>query len=160
MDYNRTDTGQCETTDFISHDKQPENKIVPDGAFIIKSHNTGNTGLFFLEMDKGTETITSRIAPNDRTNTLYNRFDKYDKYLQSGNFSHKYSDYGEFSAFKLLFVTDKPRRINNIREKVSDLPEALHKFYFFNNFEAVKENFLNSGWLSRDNEDDKGYMVL
>ncbi len=160
MDYNRLENGQCETTDFINSERVPENKIVPDGAFIIKSHNTGNTALFFVEMDKGTETILSRLTPNDRTNTLYNRLNKYDKYLQGGNFSDKYSEWGEFAVFRLLFITDKPARVNNIREKTSTLPEDLHQFYFFNNLENVKEDFLNETWKSRDIEDEKGYRVI
>ena len=40
-----------ETTDFVAEEEISENKIVPDGAFIIENLTSNKRALFFLEMD-------------------------------------------------------------------------------------------------------------
>jgi hypothetical protein len=52
-----------ETNDYVSEPQTSLMRIVPDGAFILKNHETDNTGLFFLEVDMGTERLTSWTNP-------------------------------------------------------------------------------------------------
>jgi Replication-relaxation len=49
-----------ETTDFVAGTDTPENRIIPDGAFVLENMETGRRGLFFVEMDMGTERITAQ----------------------------------------------------------------------------------------------------
>jgi len=47
------------TSDYVSDAFAPENRIVPDGAFILENQESSRRGLFFIEMDMGTERITA-----------------------------------------------------------------------------------------------------
>ena len=160
MDYNHTPEGKCETTDFVSNEQTPENKIVPDGAFVLRNDRKDTAALYFIELDKGTESIISKIAPNDRQNTIYAKMKKYDRYLTSGNFNQKYSPYGDFPVFTLLFITTSPTRIENIRKKVLALPKNLHQYYLFGTYEEVKDDFFTESWKIRDVEDIEGHTVI
>src|SRR5688572_22314423 len=51
-----------ETTDFVSSEETPENRIVPDAGFILEHIESGRRGLFFIEMDMATERIVTQIT--------------------------------------------------------------------------------------------------
>ncbi len=114
-----------ETTDFVAEPEAPEHKIVPDGAFVLRSDRTDAKGLFFLELDTGSEQIVSHISKNADF-PLVDKFKKYDRYLTGGRYSKKYQDCGPFDHFTMLFVTLSPTRLGHIRERLAELPENLH----------------------------------
>lgn len=148
-----------ETTDFVAAEEAPENRIIPDAAFVLENLTSGRRGLFFLEMDMGTERIVSRISRDPRI-TLHFKMEQYDRYLQSGRFAATYKPWGDFSFATVLFVTDSEARMNNIRREMLDLPPALHAYYRFNTFERAAANFLNDQWKARSPHDDQGYMLV
>jgi DNA-binding PadR family transcriptional regulator len=148
-----------ETTDFVAADETAENRIIPDAAFVIENLESHRRGLFFLEMDMGTERIVSRISRDPRI-TLHFKMEQYDRYLQSGRFAATYRPWGEFSFATVLFVTDSEARMNNIRREMLDLPPALHAYYRFNTYERAAANFLNDEWKARSPDDDRGYMLV
>src|SRR3954470_2856434 len=147
-----------ETTDFVAAEEIPENRIIPDAAFILENVETQRRGLFFIEMDMATERIVTQIS-HDRRVTLYFKFEQYDRYLQSRRFAETYAEYGEFRNFLLLFVTFGQERIGNIRQALADLPAELHPFYRFATFEEAQADFLGAVWLSRSLEDTQRYML-
>src|SRR3954451_10448401 len=147
-----------ETTDYVAAEEIPENRIIPDGAFILENIETGRRGLYFLEMDMATERIVTQIS-HDRRVTLYFKFEQYDRYLQSRRFATTYGEWGSFRNFTLLFVTFGEERIGNIRRALADLPSELHPFYRFATFEEAKADFLGAIWLSRSPEDTGKYML-
>src|SRR4051812_26477371 len=95
--------------------------VVPDAAFILENVETGQRGLFFLEMDMATERIVTQIS-HDKRITLRYKIEQYDRYLAGGRFARTYSPFGEFRYFTLLFVTIGETRVNNIRNALADLP--------------------------------------
>jgi hypothetical protein len=113
-----------ETTDFVAAEETPENRIIPDAAFVLENVETGRRGLFFLEMDMATERIVTQIS-HDRRITLRYKIEQYDRYLTGGRFAQSYAAYGEFGHFTLLFVTYGEERIDNIRRAMADLPAEL-----------------------------------
>jgi hypothetical protein len=147
-----------ETTDYVAAEETPENRIIPDGAFILENVETNRRGLFFIEMDMATERIITQIS-HDRRITLRFKFEQYDRYLQSRRFAQTYEEYGVFRNFTLLFVTFGHERIGNIRRALADLPAELHPFYRFAAFEDAQADFLGQVWTSRSPEDDKRYML-
>jgi protein involved in plasmid replication-relaxation len=147
-----------ETTDYVAAEEIPENRIIPDGAFILENIETGRRGLYFLEMDMATERIVTQIS-HDRRMTLRFKFEQYDRYLQSRRFAETYAEYGEFRNFILLFVTFGQERVSNIRGALADLPAELHPFYRFATFEDAQGDFLGAIWLSRSPEDTGKYML-
>jgi hypothetical protein len=148
-----------ETTDHISEPKKPQNRITPDGAFILKNIEKNTSRLHFVEVDMGTETIQSIITKNPKF-TLYNRMKQYDEYLKSRKYEKKYKKWGKFNNFRLLFITTSTERVENIRRKTFDLNPETTKFYMFNTHEIVSEDFFNNKWRIRSVEDNKFYGIV
>lgn len=148
-----------ETTDFVAAEETPENRIIPDAAFVLENVETGRRALFFLEMDMATERIVTQIS-NDRRVTLRYKIEQYDRYLTGGRFAQTYASFGEFRFFTLLFVTYGEERIDNIRRAVADLPAELHQYYRFSTFEAAHENFLGPIWKARAISDTGLYPLV
>src|SRR3954465_15699288 len=148
-----------ETTDFVAAEETPENRIIPDAAFVLENLESGRRGLFFLEMDMGTERIVSRISRDPRI-TLHFKMEQYDRYLQSGRFVQTYRPWGEFRFATVLFVTNSEARVDNIRREMLDLPVTLHSYYRFNTYERTFADFFNDQWKARSPDDDHGYMLV
>ena len=148
-----------ETTDFVAEEEISENKIVPDGAFIIENLTSNKRALFFLEMDMSTERIIS-ILHRDNRSTLHFKFSQYDRYLQSMRYKKTYGMYGDFDYFVLLFVTLQQARVENIRRELSSLPQELSPFYRLTTFDKAMEDFLGSIWFSRSLTDATIYSLV
>ncbi len=148
-----------ETTDSVAVQESPENRIIPDAAFVLENVETGRRGLFFLEMDMATERIVTRIS-HDRRLTLRFKIEQYDRYLTGGRFAATYAPLGQFRSFTLLFVTFGQERIDNIRRAVADLPSELHPYYRFATFEEVQADFLGPVWKSRSPGDEERYTLV
>jgi Replication-relaxation len=148
-----------ETPDYVDDREMAENRIVPDGAFVLENLQTGRRGLFLLEMDMGTERITFR-ASRDKRATIRGKFEQYDRYLKSGRFAAKYADWGDFSFCTILFVTLTWDRIENIRAAVSDLPQKLHPYYRLTTLDAAVNDFVGAIWKSRNVRDSLSYALV
>jgi hypothetical protein len=108
LEYRRArGSAERETTDYVAEPRIPDTRIVPDGVFVLANRESGRRGLFFLEVDMGSERITSPVSRDPRA-TIRGKFEQYDKYLTSGRFVETYAAYGEFRFFSLLFVTTSP----------------------------------------------------
>jgi hypothetical protein len=147
-----------ETTDFVNDEEIAENRIIPDGAFILENVETERRALFFIEMDMATERIVSIIS-NDRRLTLKFKFQQYDRYLKARRFAKTYAAFGEFRNFTLLFVTIKPERVDTLRAALSDLPAELSAFYRLGIFDKVLPDFLGQVWQSRLSTDGEWYRL-
>jgi hypothetical protein len=161
VEYRRVKRGNRiarETTDFVQDPEIPENRIIPDGAFVMENVETGRRALFFIEMDMATERIITKIS-NDKRMTLRFKFEQYDRYLQSRRFAQTYAKYGAFTNFTLLFITLKQERVDNLREAVTDLPAEFSAFYRLAVFDRVVEDFLGEVWQSRLATDERRYRL-
>jgi len=145
-------TSARETTDYVVDAQTPENRIVPAGAFILENREKGRMGLFFIEMDMGTERV---IAPTSRDQraTIRGKFVSYDRYLSSGRSVKTYERYCDFGFFVLLFVALSAERVENIRAAVSDLQPNLHQYYNLTTLEEAERDFLGPVWKNRDQKD-------
>jgi hypothetical protein len=150
---------QRETTDFVDKEEIGENRIIPDGAFIIENIQTKKRALFFLEMDMGTERIVSFITRDNRI-TLHHKLSQYDKYLQNGRYKETYKPYGEFGYFTLLFVTLSEERIQNIRREAANLPQNLADYYRFTIFSKAMDDLFGQIWSSRSQADTNLYALV
>jgi hypothetical protein len=148
-----------ETSDFVAHEEIADNRIVPDAAFVLENIETGKRGLFFVEMDMGTERVVSAIT-RDRRVTLHHKITQYDRYLQSGKFAERYREAGSFRFFTLLFVTLGEERVDNIRRAMHDLPEELAAYYRFTTFERAHADFLGAIWKTRSIRDNDRYPLV
>jgi hypothetical protein len=124
-----------ETTDWIT--VEGGESLTPDGSFIIYDEIRDERELFFLEFDRKKETIYSRKS--SKNHTLDYKFRKYESYLAMeegghlipGNFTKKYSEFGNFDSFKVLFVTLSEQRLGNVISQASTLPADLHDYFLF-----------------------------
>lgn len=153
LEYRRVKgTHARETTDYVTAEEIQENRIVPDGAFILENVESGRRALFFLEMDMGTERIATKRSKDTRA-TLISKLQQYDRYLTSGRFASTYADCGQFRSCLILFVTYGKERIGNIKAAASALPPELHGYYRFADFPDAITNFLGAVWQTRSQMD-------
>jgi hypothetical protein len=81
LEYRRVKRGERivpETTEYVDAEESPENKIIPDAAYILENRETKRRALFFLEMDMGTERLTTAFVGNKQT-VLHQKFSQYDR---------------------------------------------------------------------------------
>jgi len=154
LEYRRArGTKQRETADYVCEPDRPENRIVPDGAFVLENFKTGRRGLFFLEMDMGTERIAVTRGSRDLRATVYGKLVQYDTYLTSGRFAKTYEALGDFRFATVLIVTTAKERIDNIRVAAVGLSDPLHRYYRLTEYQEALRDFLGPVWNSRSPAD-------
>src|SRR6266516_2751205 len=162
LEYRRVKRGDRivpETTDYVDTTESPENKIIPDAAFVLENRESKRRALYFLEMDMATERITSSYTSANQT-VLHQKFSHYDHYLKSFRYTNTYQEYGEFRAFTMLFVTLNETRIENVRAELQDLEESLSDYYRLTTFEKALGDFLGAIWKSRSITDVSVYPLV
>lgn len=134
----------------------PKEKIshTPDAVFALGKES--KQALYFLEIDRGTETISN---PEKGIRKMI-RF--YEGYAREG----KYKGYAEdfhcapFSRFRLLIVTTSPRRVENIRSMLGTSAPPLYRFFWLTTFDQVsEETAFDDVWRSLDANDDRRYKI-
>lgn len=135
-------------------------KIVPDGAFILRSDRTNAKSLFLVEADLATEQISSQI-PIGKQAGLVDKFRAYENYLASGAYSRKYQNgQSPFDYFVMLFVTTSQKRVENTRNAAYELNRDLDEYFYLNTFENLERGFFKASWLSRNPNDNGKYNLL
>lgn len=92
----------------------------PDAVFCLEK--AGKAALFFLEIDRGTEVLSS----SEKGVLKMVRF--YLAYLKGGGYKGYSEDFKapEFTSFRVLIVTTSRARIENMRQACSTLPQDVH----------------------------------
>ncbi|MEO0874332.1 MAG: replication-relaxation family protein [Bacteroidota bacterium] len=162
IEYRREKRGRewrAETTDYVADPPISENKIVPDAGFVLENTTTGNRALFLIEVDCGTERLTTGKV-DAISQSFVHKLRQYDRYLESGRCRDRYKHLGTFSSFRMLVVTTSQKRIENMRQAAVVLDADFDGFYRFSTLNEVTENFLHSGWRSRDCGDHNLYQLI
>jgi hypothetical protein len=148
-----------ETTDYVDTTESPETKIIPDAGFVLENRESKRRALYFLEMDMGSERITTSFIGTKQT-VLHQKFSQYDRYLKSFRYTDTYQKYGQFRAFTMLFVTLNETRIENVRIEMQDLEESLSDYYRLTTYDAAMGDFLGAIWKSRALSDVSVYPLV
>jgi len=162
VEYRREKIGrqwQRETTDYVDKPEIPENRIVPDAGFILENIETSKRALFLIEVDCGTEQLTTMNA-SVVPQTFAHKINQYDRYLASKRASKRYEAWGEFPGFVLLVITDSAARLDNMRTALRSDTEALYRFYRFSTLTEVVDGFFHENWCSRDANDQNAYGLI
>jgi hypothetical protein len=162
VEYRREKIGRDwrkETTDYVAHPPAPEHKIVPDAGFVLEHAKSGKRALFLIELDRGTERLTT-TRPEVAKQTFTYKMRQYDRYLDSGNVTARYAHLGTFTSFRLLTITEGTDRIENMRQALSTLDANNHQYYRFSTLAKVSQNFLHADWVSRDVADKNLYQLI
>lgn len=92
--------------------------------------------LFFLEIDRGTETIsnpTKGLGKHIRFSEGYAQEEKYKGYAEDFHCE-------PFSNFRLLIVTTSAKRVESIRKALGQNPKPLYRFFWLTTFDQVGED--------------------
>ena len=150
-------TPQPETSDQVALPESAETRIVPDAAFVLENIATGGRGLYFLELDRGTERL-ARGSPEGYSAT--DKFVLYERYLTGGRFAETYRTSGDFRFFTLLFATTTAARINNLRQATARLTAKLHSYFKLATFEDAKRDPFAAIWRSRAPDDHRPTSII
>lgn len=128
----------------------------PDAVFALAKNQA--TGLFFLEVDRGTEVIS------DENKGVLKSVKFYLNYFKTGNYQRYQTDFNcnPFRGFRALFVTTSATRIANIREVISNFPfeEKPKRFIWFTEQKNINpKTIFQDIWLSADVEDSTRYRI-
>ncbi len=137
--------------DVVFDINQPGVKIThaPDGVFALR---TEKPKLFFLEIDRGTETITN---PEKGILKMI-RF--YEGLAEEGKFKGYAQDFDSlpFSSFRLLIATTTEKRIQNMREMLGSHAPKLYKAFWLAPLDSIsEENIFSPIWHVLDANDDQ-----
>jgi hypothetical protein len=130
----------------------------PDGVFALA--RGGQRALFFLEIDRGTEVLSSDTHGVGKIVRFYLR------YLLSARFQRYRADFGagaEFRGFRTLIVTTSRRRLDNIRQRCGRVafdPPVARRFIWLATETVLKDGDpLAQEWQSLDPTDASLYTI-
>jgi Replication-relaxation len=130
----------------------------PDAVFCLQKAG-GNAALFFLEIDRGTESLTNPAKG------FLKAIHFYLNYWVEGKFKRYSEDFNcpPFNAFRVLVVTTNDERAQNMRDAGSSVsfPKTNIKRFFWVTTEEqlTKETILSPLWQSLDSIDNKTYGI-
>lgn len=129
----------------------------PDGVFALEK--AGKAALFFLELDRGTETVS------DPRRGILKHIHFYLRYLASDGYQRYREDFEvaePFRGFRVLVVTNSPTRLENIRvvgERIHFEPEHAKRFIWLATQDQVNgSDILSEAW--RDLSPDGGTHAI
>jgi hypothetical protein len=122
----------------------------PDGVFALQKE--GKTALFFLEWDRGTETI-GRVIDMAHFFAAYLVGGGYRRYEEEFEVSQP------FRGFRTLIVTTSKRRLQNIRQAGGKIePVEAQRFLWITTTDRLGE-LLDPIWVSLDPGDHQYYAI-
>jgi len=90
--------------------------FTPDGVFCIKNKTQNKSLLFMLEVDMGTESLTTRSS---KTNNIATKIKNYSVYFQTEKYKRYQKKWNTFfNGFRLLFLTNSLEREEMICKQV------------------------------------------
>jgi len=121
----------------------------------------GQSALFFLELDRGTEVLSSSAHGVGKIVRFYLR------YLTTGGYQRYRADFGSaayFRGFRALIVTTSPQRLENIRQRCGRIafdPPAAKRFIWLASEELRRDGDpLTYPWRSLDPTDGSLYRLV
>jgi DNA-binding Lrp family transcriptional regulator len=137
-------------------DSVNEYSHTPDGVFALEKD--GNAAIFFLEIDRGLETVSDPEKGFLKCAVFYLNYfvaRKYTRYEKDFSAS--------FKSFRALIITPSDSRLQHMREAVSNLdfhPAQAKRFIWGTTEEkATKQLLFEPIWQSMDAEDTRLYKI-
>ena len=124
-------------TEHIIRSSNPENIIIPDGAFTLKRED--KSALFLLENCVGTEIINSPTYNQD----IESKFIRYTEKFTNNDIQF-YSNYlsETFKRFRVLYITNTERRLDSISKIASKHDQ--HGFIWLSTLSKLKKQGIDS----------------
>jgi hypothetical protein len=137
-------------------DSVKEYSHTPDGVFALEKD--GNTAIFFLEIDRGLETVS------DPEKGFMKCVIFYLNYFVARKYERYETDFGKsFKSFRALVITPSDKRLQHMREAVSNFPfsppQAKRFIWGTTDEKATKQLLFESIWQSMDTKDETIYKI-
>jgi hypothetical protein len=137
-------------------DSVKEYSHTPDGVFALEKD--GNTAIFFLEIDRGLETVS------DPEKGFMKCVIFYLNYFVARKYERFQTDFGaSFKSFRTLVITPSDKRLQHMREAVSNFPfsppQAKRFIWGTTEQKATKQLLFESIWQSMDAADETIYKI-
>jgi hypothetical protein len=137
-------------------DSVKEYSHTPDGVFALEKD--GNAAIFFLEIDRGLETVSDPEKGFMKCAIFYLNYfaaRKYERFQQ---------DFGaSFKSFRTLVITPSDKRLQHMREAVSNFdftpPQAKRFIWGTTEEQATKQLLFEPIWQSMDTADQTTYKI-
>ena len=126
----------------------------PDAAFALGKGD--KSALFFVEIDRGIEVIS------DPEKGFLKCISFYLNYWNEKKYTRYQQEFGsEFQTFRALIVTSSEKRLENMREAVTNyqFPKPQAKRFLWGATTITKENIFQAVWRSMDTADDMVYQI-
>lgn len=131
--------------------------LIPDGIFSI-THNTQNRSLlFFLEIDRGTETLVSR---NPLVKDIRNKIIGYQEIFSTKIYKNFERSFGsDFKGFRVLFVSASEKRFEQINRLIRGIPQT--DFVWNSIFEIIRQQgIFDQIWVKGGNVGGELFSIL
>jgi hypothetical protein len=137
-------------------DSIKEYSHTPDGVFALEKD--GNAAIFFLEIDRGLETVS------DSEKGFMKCVIFYLNYFVGRKYERFQTDFGtSFKSFRTLVITPSDKRLQHMREAVSNYnftpPQAKRFIWGTTEEKATKQLLFESIWQSMDAADQTQYKI-
>jgi hypothetical protein len=137
-------------------DAVKEYSHTPDAVFALEKD--GNAAVFFLEIDRGLETVTDPEKGFMKCAIFYLNYFLARKYIRFE------ADFGKpLKSFRALVITPSQKRLEHMIEAVSQYafhPEQVKRFLWGTIQErATQERIFEAIWQSMDTEDQNLYRI-
>jgi len=94
-------------TFYYTHEAPTSTGIIPDATIIMQKHNA--TALFFIEVDTGTESLTSTSSYS-----LNAKLHEYAAYFDNGAYQQDFGKHGDLRGFRVAIVMPQ-RRLHHLQ---------------------------------------------
>lgn len=142
------------TEDPDNSDKQIS--FIPDAVFNLADSKSKKKLLFFLEVDRGTETIESPI----NSSNFLNKIKTYCSYFDNKGYQRYDNDFNyEFNGFRVLTVTTSELRMNNLKKACLKYGDV--SIFWFTTFEKLSsDTILEKIWEIANPEDKTMHFLV
>jgi protein involved in plasmid replication-relaxation len=128
----------------------------PDGVFALEKD--GNTAIFFLEIDRGLETVSDPEKGFMKCAIFYLN------YFAARKYERYETDFGKtFKSFRTLVITPSDKRLQHMREAVTNFnfspPQAKRFIWGTTEQRATRQLLFESIWQSMDTADQTTYKI-
>ena len=109
-----------------------------------------------MEIDRGDEVVS------DPNKGVLKSIVFYLNYWAAKKFTRYEHDFDrEFKVFRTLYITHSPKRLQNIREAVTNysFPNKQVKHYLWGSIDVTKDNLFQPIWQSLDITDQTQYKI-
>src|SRR5918911_1430155 len=137
-------------------DSVNEYSHTPDGIFALEKD--GNAAIFFLEIDRGLETVSDPEKGFLKCAVFYLN------YFVARKYTRYEKDFSAlFKSFRALVITPSDSRLQHMRQAVTNLdftPQRAKRFIWGTTGEkATKPLFGEAIWQSMDTQDERLYKI-